>query len=111
MRISDWSSDVCSSDLSVLRLSGLNAWTDGGRAAFKLELVGHMTDQAGKAFDEVEPALRGSMERHGITPADWDRYRSTSLWVDPETGAEFIRPEDVYQIGRASCRERVCQYV
>src|SRR3546814_14880656 len=106
-----------------------------------------MTDQAGKSWDEVEPALRGSMERHGITPADWDRYRSTSLWVDPETGAEFIRPEDVYrevvnlpagmvpremrlahfetaqkigemihqeglfaEIGRASCRERVCQY-
>lgn len=82
---------------SVLRLSGLNAWTDGGRAAFKLEVVGHMTDQAGKPWDQVEPALRGSMERHGITPDDWDRYRSTSIWQDPETGAEFIRPEDVYR--------------
>jgi hypothetical protein len=82
---------------SVLRLSGLNAWTDGGRAAFSLELVGHMTDQAGKPWDQVEPALRGSLERHGITPEDWDRYRSTSIWSDPETGAEFIRPEDTYR--------------
>ncbi len=36
------------------------------------------------------------MERHGITAAEWDLYRSTSIWTDAETGAEFIRPEDVW---------------
>lgn len=81
---------------STLRLSGLNAWTDGGRSAFRLELTGHMTDQAGKAFADVEPALRATMERHGVTAADWDMYRSTPIWTDPETGAEFIRPEDTW---------------
>ncbi|NIA67578.1 hypothetical protein HBA54_03145 [Pelagibius litoralis] len=81
---------------SVLRLSGLNAWTDGGRSAFKMELVGHMTEEATKPFDQVEPLLRGSMQRHGVTAEMWDMYRQTSIWTDPETGATFIRPEDVW---------------
>lgn len=81
---------------TVLRMSGLNWWTDAGRAAFKLELIGHMTDQAGRAFDDIEPALKASLQRHGVTPAQWDLYRSTSLWTDRETGASFIRPEDTW---------------
>ena len=34
---------------SVLRMSGLNAWTDAARAAFKLEFIGHLTDNANTA--------------------------------------------------------------
>ena len=88
-----WSSRVAD---TVLRLSGLSAWTDGGRNAFMLELIGHMTDNAGKAFKDMEPTLLASMKRHGITADDWDLFRSTALWKDPETGAEIIRPEDVW---------------
>lgn len=81
---------------TALRLSGLNAWTDSGKAAYGLELVGHMTDQAAKPFAEVEPALRGMLDRHGVTAAEWDLYRSTAIWRDDATGAELIRPEDVW---------------
>lgn len=82
---------------TVLRMSGLSAWTDGGRAAFRLEFVGFLTDNANRAWDDVPGALRGAMARHGIDAGDWERYRSTPLWVDAETGADFIRPEDVYE--------------
>ena len=37
------------------------------------------------------------MDRHGITDADWNLYRDTPVWSDAETGAEFIRPEDVWR--------------
>lgn len=82
---------------TALRVTGLNLWTDGARAAFKLEFTGHLTDNAGKAFGDLDDATRRALTRHGVTAADWDLYRSTSIWTDPETGAEFIRPEDVYR--------------
>src|SRR3546814_7427720 len=79
MRISDWSSDVCSSDL------GLLADNDGHRAAV-LGIGGFGRTEFGGAFlaiaDHVDAAR-----------------------VDAE------RRQVIFQIGRASCRERVCQYV
>src|SRR3546814_9721390 len=64
MRISDWSSDVCSSDL---------------------EGIGRMND-------------------HNNPPSLIDDEPE-------ESGAPAIGGETGQQIGRASCRERVCQYV
>src|SRR3546814_1938421 len=83
MRISDWSSDVCSSDLAgddeLLALGALRL--DPGRspprAVGRVALLGH------HAF-EAQPA---GMAQHQL---------AVLLEV---------------QIGRASCRERVCQYV
>src|SRR3546814_3441041 len=76
MRISDWSSDVCSSDLlrHVLR---------AGAAAPPVEAVpGRLLRHLGGLLEEVV----GHVEVHGARPS-------------------------AGQIGRASCRERVCQYV
>src|SRR3546814_6343088 len=67
MRISDWSSDVCSSDLAPSPRSGSGS---------------------GVARSPLGPGLSG---------------RGASPERPPE------RERD--QIGRASCRERVCQYV
>src|SRR3546814_11670071 len=74
MRISDWSSDVCSSDLPVI-------------IGFELRPV----FACGEAFRRLSRTAG-----HG---------QSFALPVYTVTSAE--RPE----IGRASCRERVCQYV
>src|SRR3546814_3858292 len=76
MRISDWSSDVCSSDLkneahSVVVRSTVAPRTTEERVAPKLE------------------AIVGREIGNGL-----------GLCFNPE-----------FQIGRASCRERVCQYV
>lgn len=81
---------------TVLRASGLNAMTDGNRSAFKLEMVGHMTDEAAKPLDQVEPALQRTLTKYGVTPEEWDVYRNTQRWSDERTGASFIRPEDIY---------------
>src|SRR3546814_4626331 len=71
MRISDWSSDVCSSDL-----------------------VAHIA--FGKGAPAGEPRL---------DDIAGDRTRDGRKQV---VGIEIA---DAGQIGRASCRERVCQYV
>src|SRR3546814_3583156 len=90
MRISDWSSDVCSSDLQD-RVVELDA--DRGEPAVhhrrpvRAQAPEHQADplQAGSAGRRAGEAYRGSLPG----------------------GPEGCRRE----IGRASCRERVCQYV
>src|SRR3546814_5458912 len=76
MRISDWSSDVCSSDLC-----------EGDMEAAIVEgLAGVEVDRTGQAaLDQV----------------------GGRILVDLDRSQQFGGDE----IGRASCRERVCQYV
>src|SRR3546814_2042688 len=80
MRISDWSSDVCSSDLPVLHRSGRPCCLecDSDRVLARLyQLVWESAMQTDR-YHNIE-ALRAGARRK--------------------------------QIGRASCRERECQYV
>src|SRR3546814_1766828 len=85
MRISDWSSDVCSSDLK--QIVDAQALVPGGK-------VGVVAAAGAAGVGEDEDALVIVHER--------GRLR--------EIGGR--RPVlDGKEIGRASCRERVCQYV
>src|SRR3546814_9180200 len=81
MRISDWSSDVCSSDLDQ-------------RGEFRIEVPRHFgrIDEM-LVFEASEPA---------------------EAIADDDAAPHRLRPvlaAAVKEIGRASCRERVCQYV
>src|SRR3546814_10058842 len=73
MRISDWSSDVCSSDLSVL---------EGGDLTVAREVIERDRD-----IDRLE------------------------LKADEEVAQLLALRSPLGEIGRASCRDRVCQYV
>src|SRR3546814_5721819 len=85
MRISDWSSDVCSSDLSPdIRKVSFTGSTAVGKHLMRL------------AADGVK---RITMELGGHAPV--------LIFDDCDLEATLDRVE----IGRASCRERVCQYV
>src|SRR3546814_3645656 len=92
MRISDWSSDVCSSDLhqSGLRHHGARR----GRLMEKLLLP---------AFAEPVHAAQ-QVFRHALNALSEPGLVQT---ISDVPGLERMAPE----IGRASCRERVCQYV
>src|SRR3546814_5342761 len=76
MRISDWSSDVCSSDLVVAQQG----------AEFGLGEALHTGLVADQRQQPAQPNVRAA-EEHSV------------------------RRRGHRQIGRASCRERVCQYV
>src|SRR3546814_7134194 len=82
MRISDWSSDVCSSDLLDLRGVGPTV--------------------------PCAPLLPALSNAPPVVPQEEGFHR-----VEQDGGAHRRprRPADCRQIGRASCRERVCQYV
>src|SRR3546814_1063740 len=76
MRISDWSSDVCSSDLV-----DVDALCDGD--------------------DVVVAGVLQHIEEAGVHSGD------SACSLPPYSLSDDI----IAEIGRASCRERVCQYV
>src|SRR3546814_18822710 len=56
MRISDWSSDVCSSDLRVLKPN----YGNGGRNVWRVQLAAAGDDPALETSVEVQEARQGS---------------------------------------------------
>src|SRR3546814_1835708 len=96
MRISDWSSDVCSSDLPATVTSQVLVARPTLKAAGIKELL------ASAKGPSAEPISYGSV---GIGSL----YHVTGTVLAAETGSNMFHVP--YQIGRASCRERVCQYV
>src|SRR3546814_7380132 len=109
MRISDWSSDVCSSDL-------------------------HLPDVIPGMLSEIVWTGDDSGFLYGLANAQWrtDNARLHRLGTDPVEDVELYREADEgyrvgvsetqsrrwiiiatgdHEIGRASCRARVCQYV
>src|SRR3546814_4157889 len=77
MRISDWSSDVCSSDL---------------------------LEKADIASEIHIPAGTTASISTGLTIA-------VPAGLEAQARASSSLPDGLLEIGRASCRERVCQYV
>src|SRR3546814_11715136 len=100
MRISDWSSDVCSSDLH--HGFGQGGAVDGDEVAAHAARLG--VEEARHAF------LAGAgvaLDQHGgVTAGDAPGQRH-------QAGAGIVahRRDRRREIGRASRRERVCQYV
>jgi hypothetical protein len=77
----------------VMRASLLSPMTNAGRWAFGMEFLGTMADNSGKAFKDLDPNFRGTLERYGISESRWDIIRSTELY--DEKGAKFLRPSDI----------------
>src|SRR3546814_16266811 len=80
MRISDWSSDVCSSDLA-----------NGSSTGDCTRPTRHRAATAGQSAGTARLRAKAARPHAGRTP-----------------GADGLRRRE---IGRASCRERVCKYV
>src|SRR3546814_3641000 len=95
LRISDWSSDVCSSDLQ-------------GRFMFGVEMSVRGEDEREVPWDGASPGrllVRGPCVVSGYFGADAPAVDGGG-WFD--TGDIAVVHPDA-AIGRESCRERVCQ--
>lgn len=56
---------------SVMRLSLMNAWTDGLRAAFSATMMQGFAKKLGKAWGDLDEWDRFLMQQKGITETDW----------------------------------------
>src|SRR3546814_14303338 len=99
MRISDWSSDVCSSDLADIVVpvpdSGTPAAIGYAQASgipFELGII--RSHYVGRTF--IQPG---------------DQVRHLGVKLKHNANRPLIEGKRLVQIGRASCRESVCQYV
>src|SRR3546814_11958957 len=102
MRISDWSSDVCSSDLAaVLRSAALLLLLMTCRAA--LAAAPQVVTIAGHPLTLYIGDDASLQTVNDQVPGTGQFYPSDSAESTPQTADA--------EIGRASCRERVCQYV
>ncbi|MBR0700178.1 hypothetical protein JQ599_09725 [Bradyrhizobium diazoefficiens] len=59
----------------VIRSSGLNAWTEGIKKAFTMEMLGYIARNSDKAFVDLEAPLQAFLKRYGITATEWDHLR------------------------------------
>src|SRR3546814_19869557 len=111
LRISDWSSDVCSSDLRARegrepRVAGARDLLDGARAAFGARLV-----ERGGAHGEDELGVAGRHRRDRVARVDRAREAIGALDRQDVADLHHIEQRGDARIGRASWRERVCEYV
>src|SRR3546814_18424941 len=108
MRISDWSSDVCSSDLTQTRRHSFIVSLLGIRsvvlAVNKMDLV----DFSEARFREIVNAYRPIAAHLGLPGV-------TAIPMSARAGDTVIAARTAMpwydEIGRATCRRRVCKYV
>src|SRR3546814_20465934 len=99
MRISDWSSDVCSSDLAEAGIAAVFCAGTGMRALFAALPAPVRAEHATDA-DALAPALTDA-----VRPGD-------IVMIKGSFASNMKRVVDaLLEIGRTSCRERVLQYV
>src|SRR3546814_14173993 len=106
MRISDWSSDVCSSDLLSRRQH-----TRPGEP--RLVIFG-VKERRGSTYngngdDESNGERAGETARHRLQLAL--RFPDQPTGTQQRITNDKAEPRQQAEIGRASCRKRVCQYV
>src|SRR3546814_19992169 len=102
MRISDWSSDVCSSDLPngvpvpyYYTNPTMIGFTGGGGSTY-----------GGGAEPFIMPVVGDWSPPPAYSQSYYDKSREKA-----SPGYYSVYPDTFRKIGRASCRERVCQYV
>src|SRR3546814_15821969 len=112
MRISDWSSDVCSSDLVVdLWPCYADVWVhDHAHEPRTSEVRRRRTPRVATLMGVADPRATGIprlRRSSGLSAQCAPGDRAFGGGIRGPTS----RPRHMGQIGRASCRERVCPYV
>src|SRR3546814_11499196 len=117
MRISDWSSDVCSSDLGVQVHQEEDHPLSEEEVAMALEdeLIGQEAANALVKWEEFAANGVGDIITAAVSPFG---YSAQALLTSQISVTEFIGSTlaqvfnvGTAKIGRASCRARGCQYV
>jgi len=82
---------------TVMRVQGLQAWTQGGKHGFGLYLMGEFADRVGHAWDALTPQVQSLMRRYGLGADEWDMIRSAGRHdLSPDgAGAHVLRPREI----------------
>src|SRR3546814_4014376 len=116
MRISDWSSDVCSSDLGREWREARPAAGPGDRGLMHSHAVAPRSpvDKSRPLAYSLGPAARPELVkqiRGGGNSKHAERAMTAIIDIQAREILDSRGNQTVEEIGRASGRERVCQYV
>src|SRR3546814_20488035 len=115
MRISDWSSDVCSSDLHMTQ----TVFIDGAAGTTGLEIAERLAGRSEFSLITLDEARRkdAAARREALNDADFvilclpdDAAREAVAMIEGGR-TKVIDASTAHQIGRAAGRERECKYV
>src|SRR3546814_6749441 len=99
MRISDWSSDVCSSDLE----------SEAGKDSL-FEIKG-VSAEVMAAFSTRSAEIEAALAERGTSRDAASAVEKQIAALDTREAKVAADHVSLVKIGRASCRERVCPYV
>src|SRR3546814_17812726 len=103
MRISDWSSDVCSSDLPKVLIDDLRRETERREASAAQTQAGNMADLFADFNGLPDDNAKTEFYQH-------DAHWANRMILGDSLQVMAPLAEREGPIGRASCRARVCQY-
>src|SRR3546814_14280493 len=110
MRISDWSSDVCSSDLLLDDKGNITERRLRGYASDTAQKIGYTYDDLDRVTHKNLPGSELDIDYAYDNLGRLTAANQTSGANDLTFTYDALG-RNLTQIGRASCRERVCQYV
>jgi hypothetical protein len=82
---------------SVMKLSFMNAWTDGLRGAFAATMMQGFAKKVGKAWGELDAWDHYLMERKGITEADWSVISQAT--PTERNGVQYLTGDAIRAVG------------
>src|SRR3546814_11609696 len=118
MRISDWSSDVCSSDLGLSLEYDIQLYFR--RAKLLALIAGNPMAELDRVADRLWDGKTSALPTPGNVEIDFDYGAEAEAYaaelrsfVEANMTPDVLKKKhhSTSEIGRASCRERGCQYV
>src|SRR3546814_12881118 len=108
MRISDWSSDVCSSDLiRLLATSNRDLEASVANGSFREDLYFRLN----VVNIQLPPLRQRPQDIPTLAQHFAAKYSEANGLPRLDVTPQALELLMAHEIGRASCRERVCQYV
>jgi len=80
----------------LLRVSGLNLWTDAHRKAFSMELMGKMDVEVKKGWDNIDKGFKKTLENNGFSKDDFDLLKQAESFT--ARGEDFVSIENISQL-------------
>ena len=84
---------------SVMKLSLMNAWTDGLRNAFSMTMMNGLAKMGGKTWGALDEWDRFMLTRKGITEADWAVVNQAK--ADNLNGYDMLTADAIKATGHA----------
>lgn len=94
---------------SVMKLSLMNAWTDGLRGAFAATMMQGFTRKLGKAWGQLDAWDRYLMGRKGITEADWSVI--TQAKPTERNGLQYLTHDAVAALNDPAARQAATKWL